>query len=159
MFPCKHAFSKTSNKIVFDKSFASQAIIRSKTEVNNFLKHSPFDLLTIPGFDSSFTTLVSQSLSRIHHHTQSFVNLKEVAKELNISQATLHRRLIQEGSSFQEIKDELKRELAINLLLLQHMPVYEVAEKVGFSDARSLTRAFKKWTGLTPRSYLQLNNK
>lgn len=168
MFPCRHKFGQNQNKLTFDPSFASCELIRSKTEIAQFLHHSPFDLLTIPGFDLSASTEVKQCLLRSYkqrnksaHRQQKQVlpTLDQVANELNLSQPTLHRRLKQEGLSFQMIKDDLKKDLAIELLTKQNTPIYEIAERVGFSDARSLTRAFKKWTGLTPRAYSQLSKK
>lgn len=159
MFPCKQVFSANSNKLKFDVSFANAELIRSKQEINAFLRHSPIDLLTIPGFDLSFTNSVKQHLAKTYEQQQYFPNLQAVATALNFSQPTLHRRLLLEGASFQQIKDDLKKDLAIDLLTKDKRPVYEVAERIGFSDARSLTRAFKKWTGLTPREYSQLSNK
>lgn len=164
MFPCRHKFGQSHNKLTFDASFASCELIRSKKEIAQFLHHSPFDLLTIPGFDLSTSTEVKQCLLRSYQQgrpqqKQVLPTLGKVANELNLSQPTLHRRLKQEGLSFQMIKDELIKDIAIELLTKQKIPVYEIAERVGFSDARSLTRAFKKWTGLTPRAYSQLGNK
>lgn len=178
MFPCRHKFGQSQNKLTFDASFAHCELIRSKNEIVQFLDHSPFDLLTIPGFDLSTSTEVKQCLLRSYNDNKGnnknytkenkqghpiqklgLPTLEQVANELNLSQPTLHRRLKQEGLSFQVIKDELMKDLAIELLTKQKMPVYEIAERVGFSDARSLTRAFKKWTGLTPREYSRLSNK
>ena len=159
MFPCKHKFDSTTNKMVFDRRFANAELIRSAPEVKSFLHKSPFDLLTIPGFDSSITGAVKQLLTRFYEEGQNLPNLDATCKVLNLSLPTLHRRLLREGTSYQEIKDELKKDIAINLLTKEKRPVYEVAERIGFSDARSLTRAFKKWTGLTPREYSRLRNK
>lgn len=159
MFPCKQSFNMPSNKLMMDVNFANAKIIRSKQEIDRFLRRSPFDLLTIPGFDLSFSGSVKQYIVRCYEEKEHFPTLQIAAKALNLSPPTLHRRLQQEGSSFQEIKDELKKDIAIDLLTKAKKPVYEVAELVGFSDARSLTRAFKKWTGLTPRAYSQLRNK
>ena len=163
MFPCRHKFGQRQNKLSFDASFANCELIRTKKEIAQFLHHSPFDLLTIPGFDLSVSTEVKQCLLRSYKqgHPQQKLGLptlEQVANELNLSQPTLHRRLKKEGLSCQMIKDELMKDLAIELLTKQKMPVYEIAERVGFSDARSLTRAFKKWTGLTPREYSRLSN-
>lgn len=159
MFPCKHIFNAPSNKMVFDIAFANAELIRSGLEVTAFLHKSPFDLLSIPGFDVSVTGAVKQYLTRFYEQGQSFPNLQATCKALSLSLPTLHRRLLREGTSFQEIKDELKKDIAIDLLTKEKRPVYEVAERIGFADARSLTRAFKKWTGLTPREYSQLRNK
>lgn len=153
MFPCQHKFNQVSNIIIFDASYANAELIRTEAEIKAFLQNSPFDLLTIPGFDLSCSTAVKQCLWQSYQQAKQFANLALVANQLNLSQPTLHRRLKQEGVNFQMLKDELRKDIAIDLLVKQNMPVYEVAEKLGFTDARSLTRSFKKWTGLTPRAY------
>jgi AraC-like DNA-binding protein len=63
------------------------------------------------------------------------------------------RKLNDEGSTFQQIKDLLRRDRAIYFLTTQSLAVSEIAEKVGLSDPSVFARAFKSWTGLSPRDY------
>jgi AraC-like DNA-binding protein len=70
-----------------------------------------------------------------------------------MSARTLRRRLEREGTSYQRIKDNARRDLAIGLLRRGGMTVSEVAERAGFSDASAFHRSFKKWTGHSPGSY------
>ena len=65
----------------------------------------------------------------------------------------IDRQLKDEGTSYQKIKDDRRGELAINKLVTEKLAVVEVSELVGLAEPRSFTRAFKQWTGLTPRSY------
>ncbi len=58
-----------------------------------------------------------------------------------------------EGTSYQRIKDNARRDVAISLLRQQGMTVSQVAEQVGFSDPSAFHRSFKKWTGQSPGSY------
>ena len=76
-----------------------------------------------------------------------------MAALLGISAQTLHRRLAASDTSYQKIKDNLRREMAIRQLTEQRMTVEQVAERVGYSESRSFTRAFRHWTGVTPREY------
>jgi AraC-like DNA-binding protein len=64
--------------------------------------------------------------------------------------ATLQRRLGAEGTSFQRVKDQSRREAAECLLRDDTLTVSEIAARLGFSDASSFVRAFRKWTGRTP---------
>ena len=77
---------------------------------------------------------------------------------MNTSALTMYRRLQQEGTSYQKIKDNIRREVAINKLAKEKLSVDQVSEIVGFVEPRSFTRAFKHWTGLTPRSYCKYHN-
>jgi AraC-like DNA-binding protein len=59
-----------------------------------------------------------------------------------------------EGSSYQQIKDDIRRDTAIHLLARGDTVIEDIAMQVGFSEATSFFRAFKRWTGVTPRAYL-----
>ena len=66
---------------------------------------------------------------------------------------SLYRQLKTSGTSYQKIKDNLRRERAISLLVDEGLSVEEVSHRVGFSESRSFSRAFAQWTGMTPRDY------
>lgn len=77
-------------------------------------------------------------------------SLGEVAASLNISSSTLKRRLQQEGTTFQQQLDEVRRARAMNLLKNTGMSIELVTRALGYSDAANFTRAFRKWTGMSP---------
>ena len=79
--------------------------------------------------------------------------MESVASQLHISPQTLRRHLREEGSSFQLLKDQLRRDLAIYHLGRHDLPLQDIAEQLGFSEPSAFHRAFKKWTGLTPGAY------
>lgn len=73
-----------------------------------------------------------------------------VAAELGISRQTLFRRLKAEGTSFEQLLDELRHRLALDYLGGGKVSVNETAYLVGFSDPAAFSRAFKRWTGTSP---------
>src|SRR5262249_35197391 len=75
------------------------------------------------------------------------------ALALNVSVRTLHRQLEDEGSSLQALKDEARREPAIEQLCRTTRPIKQVALAVGFAGENSLARAFRQWSGETPSDY------
>jgi AraC-like DNA-binding protein len=77
----------------------------------------------------------------------------ELAQELGLSPRTLHRRLADEGLSYQSILDGVRRAVATELLENTRLGIEHVAERVGFSDATSFRRAFRKWTGRSPSEF------
>ncbi len=153
MFPGRLELEEDTNYLTFSRQLLNQPLIRSKAEVDVFLRNSPAQLLTIPGDDQSFQNKVSRQLRADRASPLSFPDISTLANHYNMSVQTLHRRLKQEGTSYQRIKDNLRRDLALNKLVQERLPVHQVAELVGFSEARSFTRAFKSWTGLSPREY------
>ena len=80
------------------------------------------------------------------------------AKALSYSRRTLTRRLREEGSSFLQIKDQLRRTAALHLLVKEQLPVEAIAIQIGFANLSTFHRSFKKWTGMTPLAYLQTND-
>lgn len=76
-----------------------------------------------------------------------------VARALHVSTRSLHRHLEQEGASLQGLKDEVRRERALELLCRTQRPIKEVARAVGFATEKSFARAFKDWTGRSPSHY------
>jgi AraC-like DNA-binding protein len=73
-----------------------------------------------------------------------------IAADLGLSLRTFHRRLAQEGLSYQTIVDSMRRSLATELLENTHMGIDMIAERIGFADATSFRKAFKKWTNRSP---------
>lgn len=77
--------------------------------------------------------------------------MAEVARALHMSRATLYRRLNNEGVRFDAIVDDLRHRMALHYLHGEKVSVNETAYLVGFSDPRAFSRAFKRWTGASPR--------
>jgi AraC-like DNA-binding protein len=80
------------------------------------------------------------------------VSMKTIANKLGVSRQTLFRRLKSEGVTFEKVLDELRHKQALNYLSANKMSVSQTAYLVGFSDPASFSRAFKRWTGSSPRS-------
>lgn len=76
-----------------------------------------------------------------------------MAAQLNLSPRTLHRRLSEAGTSYQDILDGIRKRVAIEFLERTGLSVDEIAERSGFSDVSNFRKAFKKWTGQTPAYY------
>jgi AraC-like DNA-binding protein len=76
-----------------------------------------------------------------------------VAQALHLSQRTLQRRLQEEGSSFQQLLDDTRRELAEQYLGQPNLTLLEVAYLLGFADPSNFFRAFRRWFACTPGEY------
>lgn len=76
-----------------------------------------------------------------------------LAETIGMTSRTMQRRLKEEGCSYQEILNELRHELAIDLLENTDLPLEEIGHRLGFQEPRSFHRSFKAWTGQTPGFY------
>jgi AraC-like DNA-binding protein len=81
------------------------------------------------------------------------VSVTRLAERLGVSVRTLHRRLASEGVTFKSVVDQTRKELAIGYLSNSNLPVVDIAERVGFSEATNFRKAFRRWTGKAPSDY------
>ena len=95
--------------------------------------------------------IVAQVRSRIRDSLPAGTPTQaEVARVLALSARTLHRRLEEAGTSFTALLDETRRALAEEYLRRTDFSVAEVAYLLGFAEASSFNRAFRRWTGRAP---------
>lgn len=80
---------------------------------------------------------------------------EEIAEELGMSGRTLHRRLQEEGSSFRDILDAIRLQLAQQLLRESGLTVEAVAQRLGFQESQSFIRWFRPLAGMTPGEFRQ----
>jgi AraC-like DNA-binding protein len=78
---------------------------------------------------------------------------EKVAEALCMSQRNLQRKLAQEGTSYSELLNHTRRDLALSYIRDPGYSIGEITYLLGFSDASSFSRAFKRWTGLSPSAY------
>jgi AraC-like DNA-binding protein len=97
--------------------------------------------------DARVRTLLAQ---RLQHGEPT---QEEVAQILNVSARTLQRKLGDSGTTFRRIVDETRRALALAHFSMPQMSVNEVTHLLGFSCSSSFTRAFRRWTGLSPSAW------
>ncbi len=80
-------------------------------------------------------------------------SLERVAARLHRSARTLRRHLQQLNTSFQHLLDEVRYDKARQLLLHTDLPIYLIAEQLGYSETASFRHAFQRWSGLTPSNF------
>jgi AraC-like DNA-binding protein len=105
----------------------------------------------LKAFEENRTTRgrVESTLMSILHTGESSMDV--VAEKMGQSRQTLYRNLKEEGVTYEQVLDDLRRKLALDFLAGKRVSVNETAYLVGFSDPASFSRAFKRWTGVSPR--------
>lgn len=78
---------------------------------------------------------------------------EKIAKTLNMSERSLNSKLRDSGTSYQEIMEELRTQLAYEYLDRKHLSLTQIGYQLGFSDTSSFARAFRRWTGQSPSEY------
>lgn len=151
-FPAQLQFAQAHTAIWFDARWLEVAVHRDEDALRAFLAEAQANII-MPRRNDELTS------TRVRNHlrgTQAgWPDLAGTAAALHVSTATLQRRLALEGSSFQALKDELRRDIAIVRLNTSAVPLAQLATDLGFTDSAAFQRAFKGWTGSSPGAYRQ----
>ncbi len=101
-------------------------------------------------------TRVSQAVALAFKNAEgSLPTIDRISASLNMSSATLKRKLKSEGQSFRDIKDEILHKKAIKLLRETPQSIERIATQLGYSDASNFAKAFKGWSGMSPSEFRQ----
>lgn len=99
------------------------------------------------------TPFARRVLELLMGHSGQLYSARDVARWLGLSERTLHRRLAQEGQSFRILDEGVRQKLAQGLLRDTDLGLEYIAQQLGYSEAASFSRAFKRWTGFAPSSW------
>lgn len=141
------------NKFRFDAAWLDRPTIRTYPELERLLETFPFDVMP-PDYK---TDRVSAHVRKIIYNAllsrSRMPRIPELAQAFNLSSATLRRRLSEEGTSINAIRETCRRDLAHEYLQGGEMTLQQIAERLGFSDPATFRRAFKSWVGASPSEY------
>lgn len=144
-------FNQQQTRIHFSQKDLDLPIVRSRNDLGELMKEAPYVFLVKPNNTASINAQIRRILERSDE--ADMPDFESVAFQLNTSTQTLRRRLKEEHTSFQAIKDQVRRDLAIYYLSENKYSINDIALKVGFTEPSTFHRAFKKWTGVTPGDY------
>ncbi|MBV1774579.1 AraC family transcriptional regulator [Burkholderiaceae bacterium DAT-1] len=97
--------------------------------------------------------LVETVANRVRTEQGALPKQVDIASMVNVSPRTLRRRLGEQDTSYRSLRDSARYAKACELLLNSDATIAEVAERVGYSDARAFRRAFKRWSGVLPTDF------
>ncbi|WP_020681340.1 AraC family transcriptional regulator [Marinobacterium rhizophilum] len=150
LFRCPVKFSAPANRLLIDRADLSKPLPTRNAELAVLNDR-----------------LITEYLARLDRHdvvNQVYAKLletleaqhadqAEIARALYLSPRNLQRKLKLAGTSYQEILDQLRKDLVLQYLQQSHLSINEIAFRLGFAKVGSFTRAFKNWTGLSPQQY------
>jgi AraC-like DNA-binding protein len=148
---CKPVPGAAENAIILNKIYWNEPIITANYELQQVL------LKMVAPLNRQGTE--KQTLqNRIHTYLLAnsylgIVSLGDIASNFNSSARTLQRKLKEEGVTFQQLADDVRKTLAINYLKERSYPVKQISYLLGYNELSAFTRTFKRWTGTTPASY------
>jgi AraC-like DNA-binding protein len=99
-------------------------------------------------YTASIKTLISSRIAEVLEDGEPY--LENIARDLGLSSRSLQRRLTDQGLSFRQLLDDYRRDRAIIALKESRIDFASLAYSLGYREQSSFTRAFKRWTGMTP---------
>jgi len=142
-------FEQPRTRMSFDPAFLKLPLRQTRSALPAFLQSAPEDWIYVSFAEQLLAHRVRDYLQQVHLGASSV----QVAHDFHLSSRTLSRRLAAEGTHFQAIKDEVRRDQAIQELTSGQLQLLDLAYHLGFEDLASFNRAFKRWTGSTPGAY------
>ncbi|MDO9143127.1 MAG: AraC family transcriptional regulator [Hydrogenophaga sp.] len=150
LFSGATTFEKPQAQIRMDARYLDLPLRRNEAALQQMLEHAlPLTVLQYRR-DRLLVQRVRQALAMHPEQTRS---AHDLAALLYLSPRTLHRQLKDEGASLQQLKDEVRRQRAQDLLLRTDRPIKQVSTASGFQNEKSFMRAFKGWTGQSPAEF------
>jgi AraC-like DNA-binding protein len=151
MYCAELSFNKPNTSIVFEASYLDLPVVQNEQSIKEFLRTAPESILLKYKNGSSLSAKVRRRLRQFL--PGEVPDFERLAEQLNMTPATMRRRLHEEGASYQSIKDQLRRDLAISYLSHSSRSVMDIALELGFSERSAFHRAFRKWTGASPGEF------
>lgn len=133
-----------------DNAALKSPLVQTEESLEEYLRDSPNLILSERDYESTVSAQVRRIFeSGIQGRTAT---AEDIASTLAVSPPHLRRLLRQEGTSLGQLREEVLRDLAI-AGLRRGEPVDDLSARLGFSEPSAFRRAFKRWTGNTPRTY------
>ena len=149
-------YQANKNYLQFDATYLNIHIKRDKKSWYEFIKNTPENLLLRFKNPHALSSIIRKHLLSVP--PAQWYELTDLAQQLNISEATIQRRLKSEGISYQQLKNDIRRDLAIELLTKSTYTLQEISDQLYFQEVSAFHRAFKKWTDVSPGAYRELQN-
>lgn len=149
-FHCPARFGAPHNSLLFARADLALPLPTANTMLAEL--HDRFAGEHIERLDTARTSFKSRELI-ICRLPDGEPKREAIAKALCMSERTFQRRLLEEGTSFHQLLDSTRRELAERYLRQRQLSLTEAAYLLGFSDQGNFTRACKRWFALTPGQY------
>ncbi|GIU24508.1 AraC family transcriptional regulator [Shewanella sp. MBTL60-007] len=149
VFNCPVCFDQSENAILIDKALLLRPLPRSDNQqLKQLMNSAKAQLEGIGDVDQlklAAARIIRQQLAI------SKINRELIASQLHLSGRSLQRQLLKQGTSYQGLVDSVRHDMADYWLSCSELSLSEIALELGFSDVRVFFRAYKKWSGHTPR--------
>jgi len=144
-------FGAPRNELVSEKSVLDIPLVRADLRLSQVLDQHISDLVKRMPAQQSLTDQVRRYIRDAF--PRGDFGLESIGRRMGVGVRTLQRQLSAEGTSYRQIIEQARQELALRYLAETQTPIKEVAALLGYSELQAFYRAFERWTGLPPAAY------
>lgn len=153
VFRCPVEFESSSNRLFYSSDLLNLPVVTADARLHQALLASLDEQRKLRSAESSFVDNLIQVIMSCLPNGE--VSLEHVARHRGMSARTLQRRLSEQQIDFSALIEEVRRSLALDYVSSSRYTLTEVALMLGYSEASSFSRAFRRWTQVTPLQYRQ----
>ncbi|SIT46903.1 Transcriptional regulator, AraC family [Paraburkholderia ribeironis] len=151
MFCDQMRFDAAESYVDLAPAFLELPVVQTTRSARPFLRDAPGSFIVKYRNAGSLAARVRKTLRALP--MAGWPAADQMAARLHVAEATMRRHLKHEGYTYQSIKDDLRRDIAIGELQGTARTIADIASAVGFAEPSAFHRAFRKWTGMRPTDY------
>ncbi|WP_372758214.1 AraC family transcriptional regulator ligand-binding domain-containing protein [Litorivivens sp.] len=141
--------------LTLTKDSLAMPLVQTESTLHEFLRTAPYPLISRRKTLNAGEYQEKVKAIFAHELGSEIPSAQVIADHLNMSVRTLHRHLQKEGTSYQQLKDDFRKDAAITYMNRRELSINAIALLMGFQDSSAFHRSFKKWTGMSPGQYRQ----
>lgn len=146
-------FGQSSSGLAIPRALTRLPVLRNEDQAMAYARRTPLDAFLPQDATTGLPLEVAVAVETSLSEHGKLPDMAQVAAALKLAPHTLRRRLKSEGVDYSDIRKQVRRDMAVRLLATTGDSVETIAAQTGFSEASAFIRAFRSWTGLTPRAY------
>ena len=152
-FAAEVSFAQSRNQLLINSEYLNLSCVDANPEMHALHRDFADSLMSKIGVENALTAR-TRNLIRLHlSNNNGLIRRQQVAAELGLSLRTLQRKLGNLGSSFQDIYDDSRKEICLQLIQRGEHSFGEISYQLGFSNQSAFQKAFKRWMNTTPSEY------
>jgi AraC-like DNA-binding protein len=153
IFQAPLLFDQQKDELVIEKDKLERPVFLANPQLLDTLERYALELIHKIYLPDSFADKVIRLLGKRMQGEKP--SIESIASDLAVSVRSLQKKLSREGTTFQQLLDYSRKEMAIQYLKNPQMTLCDIAFMLGFSEQSAFNHAFKRWTGKTPKEYSQ----
>ncbi|MBO9446869.1 AraC family transcriptional regulator [Ruegeria sp. R14_0] len=146
-------FEQSTSGLAIPRALMKLPLVRTEDQAMAYARRTPLDAFLPMDGTTGLALEAALAIDTILTRDGRLADMEEIGRLLNMPSHRLRRTLKREGVDYSDLRKQVRRDLAVRLLTTTDLPIEVVASRCGFSEASAFIRAFRGWTGLTPRTY------